>query len=221
MRQPTFHRVVGLGENCRAKHNIERKWTEYRRTSLRATTDCLTRTVFDWQATPYPALLEYLSRDFRGMFELADLGMLDGRVVNERYGTLHRHDFPDNPDLSEHYGAARSRHDHLCNKTRSAVTNPLPTLFIRYGALAPDEERALHGAIAAVRRGRPFALALIDDDGHPPSDPDEPWQGNHDYWHQVLSRYSVRSDAPLGTLLPKIAREQFLRIAGHIRHLRF
>jgi len=221
VRQQTFHRVVGLGGNCRAKHNIERKWTEYRRTSLRATTDCLTRTVFDWQATPYPALLEYLRRDFRGMFELEDLGMLDGRVVNERYGTLHRHDFPENPDLARHYATARSRHDHLCNKTRSAVTSPLPTLFIRYGALAPDEERTLHDAVAALRQGRPFALALIDDDDHPPSDPDEPWQGNHDYWEQALSRYSVRTDAPLSRLLPKIAREQVRRIAGHIRHLRF
>lgn len=220
MRQQTFHRVVGLGQICRAKHNIERKWIE-RRTSLRATADCLTRSVFDWQATPYPALLEYFRRDFQGMLEREDLGMLDGRVVSQRYGTLHRHDFPDNPDLAIHYAAARSRHDHLCNKTRSAVTDRLPTLFIRYGALTPDEERVLHDAIAALRHGRPFALALIDDDDQPPSDPAAPWQGNHDYWDRALSRYQVRTDAPLGRLLPKIAREQVARIAGHIRHLRF
>jgi len=219
--QQTFHRVVGLGKICRAKHNIERKWTEYRRTSLRATTDCLTRTVFDWQATPYPALLEYLRRDFRGMFELADLGMFEGRVINERYGTLHRHDFPDNPDLAQHYAAARSRHDHLCNKTRRAVTDPLPTLFVRYGALAPDEERELRDAIAALRPGKAFALALIDDDDQPLSDPNEEWQGNHDYWDKALSQYLVRSEVPMRTLLPKIAREQALRIAGHIRHFRF
>ncbi|ODT22311.1 MAG: hypothetical protein ABS54_11565 [Hyphomicrobium sp. SCN 65-11] len=221
MRQQTFNHVVGLGQICRAKYNIERKWTEHRRTGWRATTDSLTRTVFDWQATPYPALLEYFRRDFQGMFELEDLGMLDGRVVNERYGTLHRHDFPDNPDLALHYAAARSRHDHLCRKTRNAITAPLPTLFIRYGALAPAEERTLHDAIAALRRDQPFALALIDDDGHPPSDPDEPWQGNHDYWDRALSRYSVRSGAPLSRILAKMAREQVLRIAGHIRHLRF
>ena len=221
VRQPTFHRVVGLGQICRAKYNIERKWTEHRRTSWRATTDCLTRTVFDWQATPYPALLEYFRRDFRGMFELDDLGMLDGRVVNERFGTLHLHDFPDNPDLTAHYAAARSRHDHLCDRTRIAITTPLPTLFIRYGALPPAEESVLHDAIAAFRRGAPFALALIDDDAHPPSDPNEPWQGNHDYWDRALSRYSVRSETPLAQILQKMAREQVLRIAGHIRHLRF
>lgn len=221
MRRQTFHRVVGLGEICRAKYNIERKWTEYGRTSLRATTDCLTRTVFDWQATPYFALLEYLRRDFRGLFELDDLGMLDGRVVNERYGTLHRHDFPDNPDIAVHYTAARSRHDHLCNKTRAAMTSPLATLFVRCGALPADEERALHDAIASLRRGAPFTLALIDDDDQPPSVPAEPWQGNHDYWDRVLSEYSVRTDTPMRTLLPKIAREQVLRIAGHVRHFRF
>lgn len=219
MPEQTFHRVVGLGQMCRAKYNIERKWIE-RRTSLRATTDCLTRTVFDWQITPYPALLEYFRRDFQGLFELEDLGMLDGRVVNQRYGTLHRHDFPDNPDLAKHYAAARARHDHLCNKTRVVMTTPIATLFIRYGALSPDEQRGLHDAIADMRRGQPFALALIDDDDQPPTDPHEDWQGNHAYWDRALSQYAVRSDASIRTTLPKIAREQALRIAGHIRHFR-
>jgi len=218
--QQTFHRVASLGRACRTKYNIERKWLA-RHIDLRATADCVTRTVFDWQETPHLALLEYLRHDCCGMFEKEDLAVLNGQVINERYGTRHLHDFPRDPDLAGHYATARSRHDHLCSKTRDVMASPLPTLFICHGALAPDEERELRDAIAALRPGHPFALALIDDDDQPLSDPNEEWQGNHDYWHRALSQYLVRSEVPMRTLLPKIAREQALRIAGHVRHFRF
>lgn len=220
MPRRTFHRVVGIGQICRAKYNIERKWLE-RHTSLRATTDCLTRTVFDWQATPYLALLEYLRRDFRGMFEIGDLGMRDGRVVNERFGTLHVHDFPNAPNLSDHYAAAKSRHDHLCNRTREIMTAPQDTLFVRYGALPAEDEHELHRAIATLRGDRPFALALIDDDDLPPTDPLEPWQGNHAYWDRALAQFDVRSDAPVPRILSKMLRDQGRRIVRHVRLLRF
>jgi hypothetical protein len=76
--------------------------------------------IFDWQGTSAAAVAAYLRHDFAGMFELEDLRIEGGMVRNFRYGTWHLHQFPKGigvEDIAAHYPEARSRHDHLSQKT--------------------------------------------------------------------------------------------------------
>jgi len=189
-----FDRVVSLGQSCRAKFHLERHWGAVRQNG---SDPVLVKTVFDWQVTPNEALLVYMANDFRGMMERADLGYRDGRVVNNRYGTLHLHDFPPNPVLADHFDASRSRHDHLCARTRDAFASPLTTLFVRYETMTPHSERRVRRAIARLRAGRPFTLAVISDDGQTPTDPAQDWQGNWAHWDAELARFEIATEGPV------------------------
>src|ERR1035437_9466270 len=47
------------------------------------------RHIFDWQITPFAAVLEYLGSDFQGVFERADLYVDNGEVTHRVLGTRH------------------------------------------------------------------------------------------------------------------------------------
>jgi hypothetical protein len=210
-----FLRVVSLGGACRTKFNVLRYW-HARETSFWATKTTMPNVVFDWQITPYPAVLDYLRRDFRGMFERADLVRSEGVVVNERYATRHPHDIPKSADIDERYPVARSRHDHLCDNARQAFRSPLPTLFVINGKLSEPQRETLRRTIVDIRGRHPFELSVIDDEDQQPTHPAKEWKGNKAFWNRELSRYRVVADEPLRVILPKILREQTARLAGHV-----
>lgn len=217
--QATFQRVVSLGPMCRTRFQMERHWGGAQ-THWRTSKKAMPRVVFDYQYTPFSALLEYFARDFRGMLEIEDLAMSEGRLVNERFGTMHRHDFPEPPDLARDYERSISRHNHLCQRAREAFASPLPTLFIRNEALDPAQIDALSDAIAGLRRDKPFKLAVIDDTGLPPSDMVKDWTGNDPFWSKALSRWKVAPDEPAPRRLATIVKERSTRLKARIARRR-
>lgn len=97
----TFHQAVSLGISCQVIYQLRRHLGD----------EFCSSGVFDMQVTPPSALIEYLQRDFRGMFERDDLVEENGIVFNQRFLTEHLHEFPNG--LERSYEDARSRHDYL------------------------------------------------------------------------------------------------------------
>lgn len=177
--------------------------------------DVFTRHVFDWQITPYAALLAYLEQDFAGVFEREDLFVDDdGIVVHRRLGTRHPHDFhgdagPMTPAaLDAQYPAARAKFAHLAVKFLDHLRQPGPFLYICSGA--PDRSQAVR-LIAQLSRhaGHQFqllfvmpgpadALAGLDPRAacvvqQPGVDkpPTQQWEGDDGDWDRIFSGLDV------------------------------
>jgi hypothetical protein len=174
-----FQQVLSIGQNCRARHHVRRTFGKH---SGR-------KGVFDWQITPASAFLEYLSRDFRGMFDRADLVARNGEVFNDRFGTNHVHEFPKGiqpDDIDRHYPAARKRHDHWCAFTRRVMTNDLSALFVLAAPVPPDTLEEISSAIARLKRNNRFLVL-----NGPENDVGSDWTGNQAVWDQHLAPFEI------------------------------
>ena len=200
-KKQVFRQVVVLGADCRSKFHVQRVFG-----SLKGGK----RGVFDWQGTPGETLMEYLRRDFTGMFERQDLQVSDeGHVVNRRFGSSHKHAFPKHlseAELDLLYPAARALHDHWCSVTKEAIGNRLSTLFVTSSADFPLKD--VEQLIAARYPQKTFHILAApgnDDNGDPFGDPD--------VWTQHLSRFEI--------VPPLSARALFLahRLRKNLRFL--
>lgn len=191
LRKTSFDQVISLGFGCRTKHQIVRNfwssgsvhchWREWLH---------LKRGVFDYQGTPPQAVLTYLSNDFCGMFEREDLAMLDGRVVNARYETQHRHQFPvtiTEATIDEYYATARATHDRRCATTRRALASDASTLILVSKPVPDDFLAAVGDYVRHLNPSKTFQLLQP-----PENDPVEPWQGDEALWAKHLAGYRVR-----------------------------
>lgn len=199
-----FNQIVSLGPNCRAKFQIRQNFNKY---SGR-------RGVFDWQGTPPEALIEYLRRDYVGMFERDDLQIIDGKVSNRRFGTSYLHLFPDvvtEEILEAHYPAARENHDRWCRTTKTVLTSDLSTLFVLCKPVAKPEMDEIARLIEQMAPHRKFLLLPCPD-----GDDEQDWAGDHALWREHLSRFEIRPPLRM-TLALKLRRllRKILRKRNH------
>lgn len=178
-----MHRVraaISLGPNCRGKHHL-----------LRVFGVASPSGVFDWQVTPPEAIHCYLRQDFTGLFERLDLVVKDGVVWNARYGTSHQHEFPRGltaGQLDMHYPAARSRHEHLCSRTRALLGGRGP-LLLAFSRPVPGEVVAeLSQAVLRYNPRLDFHLVA-----EPPEGAVGGWSGNAEVWDALLSPFEIAS----------------------------
>jgi hypothetical protein len=149
------------------------------------------RHVFDWQITPFTAVLEYLERDFEGVFEREDLFLnADGEVEHRRLGTRHPHDFrpmggltADSIDLG--YADARSKFDHLARKFLAHLEQPGPFLYVFREVRVYDEAVRL---IDLLKRRNPAHEVKILFVGAP---------GETDQWMTALDGTVFKAWIPL------------------------
>ncbi|UVK36326.1 hypothetical protein LHFGNBLO_003234 [Mesorhizobium sp. AR10] len=174
-----FKQAVSLGPVCRGKFHIKKVLAYGGK-----------RGVFDGQVTPPSALIEYLRRDFVGMFERDDLYIENKRVFNRRFGTNHIHEFPE--DVTEAtldllYPEARRKHDVWCANTRKALTCGLSTLFVLSRPVAKPDLAEITDLVQGMAPRRKFLLLPSPED-----DSGDDWTGNHALWRDHLSRFMIR-----------------------------
>ncbi len=219
---PSYNRIVSLGPTCRTRYHIEAMPACPRYSTLTMSMRAFPKSVFNWQITPVGTLLEYLRRDFQGLFEQTDLEPGAEDVFNSRFGTRHPHEFPENSRsaIENHYARARGRHDHLCRLTVSALRDPAPTLFI-FGGPMPDGTRLeVEREIVRFRGKAPFDLVVWDDSDLPRTHEGR-WKGNHQFWADKLSRVEISDNLTFRPRLVDCLRDQVQRAATHVRQAKF
>jgi hypothetical protein len=169
------------------------------------------RHIFDWQITPFAAVLEYLESDFRGVFERRDLHVEDGEVVHRRLKTRHPHDFHavdgvlDEAAIDAGYAHARGKFDHLAAKFRAHLLRPGPFLYVCKEIRIYDEAVRLTQLLRARSPDHAFRLLFVGYDGEDqmldalkdevfkawiPAIADKPagreWEGDNARWDQIL-----------------------------------
>jgi len=139
------------------------------------------------------ALLQYLRRSFRGMFELPDLEVDASGTVRNRYtNTRHPHEFPAPATatlLADGYEKARSRHDHLAEKTLAVLRGRQRVLICLSQPMAVWPYLRLWLAVRTRYPILRFRL-LPGPTDHTASDAVN-WQGSAEIWDLHLARFSV------------------------------
>jgi hypothetical protein len=175
-----FELVLSLGPNCRAKHQILRAFPK----------EICPSSVFDWQVTPMRAVRFYLGNDFRGTFERAELEIADGIVIHRRLRTKHIHEFPEGigaAEIGRYYDDARTRHEHLCAKTRAILKGKNGVLICLSKRLPFYKLALLDLSIRRYAPGLRFSL-LNGPKGDYPNR--EVWQGDDALWDRHLAPYT-------------------------------
>ncbi len=182
---PTIDAAMSIGPNCRAGHHLQRVFGKAR-----------ARGIFDWQMTPLATIHAYLDQDFRGLFELGDLEVRKGIVWNARFNTSHMHEFPANlmpDDLDRHYPKARSRHVHLCKRSRTALHSKRPMLLVYSEQATLEELDGLSAHFRAFSPGLRFHLIAETADCADGAEwpPISRWRGSTDAWDRLLAPYRI------------------------------
>ncbi|HVT27652.1 MAG TPA: hypothetical protein VHE81_06500 [Lacipirellulaceae bacterium] len=192
-------RAVSLGTTCETAFQLRRVFGKH---------NCVSG-VFDFQVTPPETVIEYLRRDFVGLFEYDDFIVKDGIVQNRRFGTQHMHEFRSG-NIDRDFVGARSRHDHLCGNMRVALKGNGALLL---AATLPPERLALANEIKHLVRDRNcdlvFSLEVLKRRQGP--DLIANWQGDNHQWDCALSKYRGRPEG----LTPYLNR-QVKRFASHV-----
>ncbi len=170
---------ISLGYSCEVKYQLsralyERKFPDGDDFNLRRMllTDeygqrSFERHIFDWQITPFAAVLEYLERDFQGVFEREDLFLnADGEVEHRRLGTRHPHDFKPMGGLTEAlvdqgYARARSKFDHLARKFLEHLERPGPFLYVFREVRIYDEAARLIELLKGRNPAHDFKILFV------------------------------------------------------------
>lgn len=90
---------------------------------------------FDWQRTPFPVLLDWLEKDFDGVFEREDL-RVEGDFIMHRSGSEHSHQFHGfssdwtEETLDRAYPSVRKAFERRVAQFRSLLTLPGPYLYV-------------------------------------------------------------------------------------------
>lgn len=202
MTGPTYE-PISLGYSCEVKYQLSRalytrKFPDGEEFDLRRMlmTDeygqrSFERHIFDWQITPFAAVLEYLERDFQGVFERDDLFLNPhGEVEHRRLRTVHPHDFKPMGGLTEAlidagYAKARGKFDHLARKFLTHLTRPGPFLYVfREVRIYSEAERL----IELLKRKNPGHDCKILFVGYP---------GETDQWMTALEGTVFKAWIPL------------------------
>ncbi|MDH6229592.1 hypothetical protein M2281_000164 [Mesorhizobium soli] len=199
-----FQQAISLGSSCRAKHNMELVFGKH-------VTRIGRRGVFDWQITPDAALLEYIYRDFSGMFERDDLVVENGHVWHGQHRVKHQHEFPGGitgEQLTLLYPEARAKHDEWARRVRNAFSNYLSTLFVLAKPMGEDAFHELSKVIASRCAHKPYLILPAPD-----NDNDNEWEGDPEVWKQHLGQFTITPP------LISQASYQLRRTKHNLRHI--
>lgn len=149
-----YSRIESLGQACTAIFQI-RQFEMLRAASRRELPKPRESFLFDWQYTPLSAVIALIEAGFAGGFERSDLRILEGRVVNTRFSTSHRHQFTASvqdaltvEELDAQFPVVRSRHDYLCRKMSALVSGDGPVLYV----VAGEPDAPAQGLLDALAR---------------------------------------------------------------------
>ena len=219
---------VSLGYACEVKYQLSRalyarKFPDGAEFDLRRmlmTDDygqrSFERHIFDWQITPFTAVLEYLERDFEGVFEREDLFLnANGEVEHRRLHTVHPHDFKphlamDEAALDRGYADARAKFEHLAGKFRGHLERPGPFLYVVREIRILDEALRLSELLRHRNRGHAFKLLFVGSEGEDQhlgalegeafkgwtpresgKPPERAWEGNDHAWDVILKDWPL------------------------------
>jgi hypothetical protein len=174
------------------------------------------RHIFDWQITPFPAVLDYLERDFQGVFEREDLCVEGDEVVHRRLKTRHPHEFHardgvlDESCIDAGYPVARSKFDHFAAKFRAHLARPGPFLYVVRDIRIYDEAVRLVNLLRGASPDHAFKMLFVGYDGddqmldalagevfkaHAPLQTSKPpgraWEGEDAAWDRVLESWNL------------------------------
>jgi hypothetical protein len=223
---------ISLGYSCEVKYQLSRtlfrrKYPDGAEEDLRRmlmTPDygqrSFERHIFDWQITPFAAVLEYLERDFEGVFEREDLHVEDGAVAHRRLKTRHPHDFHpyggrlDEAAIDRGYAAARSKFDYLAGKFLAHLARPGLFLYVVKEIRIYDEAVRLSDLLRRRNPDHAFKLLFVGFEGEDqmleglrgevfkawvPAAPDKPadraWEGDDGRWDQILRDWTFSDRA--------------------------
>jgi len=214
---------ISLGYGCEVKYQLSRalfyrKYPDGAEADLRQMLMTpeygqrnFERHIFDWQITPFAAVLKYLESDFQGVFEQADLHVEDGEVAHRLLGTRHPHDFHavdgvlDEAAIDASYPAVRSKFDYLAGKFREHLKRPGPFLYVCKQIRTYDDAVRLMQLLRTRNPGHALKLLFVGADGEDqmleglkgevfkawvPVTADKPagreWEGDDTGWDHVL-----------------------------------
>lgn len=169
------------------------------------------RHVFDWQITPFEAVLACLEADFQGVFEREDLVAEGGEVAHRRLGIRYPHEFHpvdgvlDGAVIDAQYAAARGKFDHLSERFRRHLKAPGRFLYVFRQLRIYDESVRLLALLNAGQPGRDVKVLYVGEPGEDqwlaplegqvftawaPLSADKPagrrWEGDDAPWDAVL-----------------------------------
>lgn len=171
--------------------------------------------IFDLQITQPHAVLEYLERDFEGIFEKGDLSLSgnDFDVKNDRFEVMHPNLFKRKgpvltaEEFDRGYKAARAKLDSLANAFRKGLKEREPRLYVLSEAPTVETLVSLHRTLAE-RASHPFKLLvntrspemhsrllevegvdLFLADSHVRKPPAHQWEGDDAEWDRAFAAY--------------------------------
>jgi hypothetical protein len=227
-----FTEVFSLGSYCATKFQLSRHAYLQRnpqaslqevRAALFSSAGIGETHIFDWQVTPFSAVIDYIERDFRGVFDRSDLEIDPqfGVARNRLLGVLHSHAFHasgeklTDADIDAQYDEARSKIDYLAQKFRWLLERTGPILYVASVIPSADEVRRFIRAMEVSAPGQRYHVAFVGrpsmDPEHdlsefgpmvsrqfvalPRKPPDTEWEGDDETWEAAL-RIAVSTGKP-------------------------
>lgn len=175
---------VSLGPDCQTRFQISR-WLAARDGVGGEEFDCflnyppgLTRYPtgpFDWQITPLSAVVRWLERDFRGVYEREDFERPAhlGHYWNRRFRTEHPHDFDPALPFDEAYAKARERFERRVEAFRRQIAEGAIPVFA--GNMGWTAFVRLGLALRSTPLMAPRTEGRTKPAGHEWCGDDEPW----------------------------------------------
>ena len=224
---------ISLGYSCDVKYQVSRnlyfRWrpdydeTQFRNMLFRWLNQPtrFRRHIFDWMIAPLPAVVAYLESDFKGVFELEDLELIEGdrKVRHRTLLTIHPHDFKPGPDgrytaelVAQQYPAARQKFEYLAERFRRHLLTPGPYLYVFKEIRATEDVRRLRDLLSARSPDHLFQLLLVDNRGAVnqvlnefrgqavkgwlpggvcDKAPERQWEGDDAAWDAILDRFAL------------------------------
>jgi hypothetical protein len=243
--------AISLGFACEVKYQLSRNLyfrqhptgSEWDFRAMLMTPDYgsrpFERHIFDWQITPFEAVLAYLEADFRGVFEREDLVWAadgSGEVEHRRLKTRHPHDFKpvdgahDGRAIDLQYEAARAKFEHLAGKFRDLIRQKGAQLFVFRQIRIYDDAVRLLELLNHDGPGRDVRLLFAGYDGEDQhlgalegkvfkawaplradKAGDRQWEGDDARWDALLAPFRLK--LPGDRLPPTFAESQARLVA--------
>lgn len=221
---------ISLGFTCEVKYQLSRELYfrkfpdgsefDFRRMLFTPELGSKTypRHLFDWQITPFEALIAYLETDFLGVYERADFVIDDASqtVVHRTLGTRHPHEFKAagerlvEADIDRSYLGARDKFEHLAARFRQHLTTSGPYLYVFRQIRIYDDVVRLADLLKAANPDHAFKILFVDIEGSDqwlnaleglvyrgwlPEQADKPagreWEGDDQRWASILAPFQL------------------------------
>jgi hypothetical protein len=200
-------RIISIGHNCVTKFQVMRYFyflkntngdlTSYRNQVFNPRDRSIEfdTNIFDWQTTPFSAVIRYIRQDFSDVLEREDLSIdhVCNAVINHHVGTSHKHAFEsigsvlNEEDIRRQYPSVRSKFEHLAEKFRLLLISDGPIIYVLFCRDLVPSTLQIAEFLWCLRRRNPrqiFHLAMVGTEGQFRK-PFLKWFGGRVSWHTV------------------------------------